>query len=302
MNRRTTIALFVLVCAVFGTTFLAIRLGLVAGASPLFYAGTRFAAAGLILLAAQLIARRIDFAAVRRLFARTLLISLFLTAGTFGTMFWAETRIDSGYMARLDSLGPIVTALFASIALGSRLGRYHLLGFGAGTVGIILLASQVASAPQDMPALIVALVSVVTYAAGMVLYPKLFNRSDDPVTINALQMALGGIVLLIVAPMFETVTLPATASALLPLIYLIVAGSIVGHTANLVVIRNAGPIFASAWLYVAPTVATVAGAIVLGETIGIKQVIGTLCALIGVFFVSRAERAPERSEAATVAE
>jgi len=300
MNRRTTIALFALVCAVFGTTFLAIRLGLVAGATPLFYAGTRFTAAGLILLGVQLVAGRVDSATLRRLFARSLLISLFLTAGTFGTMFWAETRIDSGYMARLDSLGPILTALFASMALRARLGRYHLLGLAAGTVGVILLASSVRSAPQDVPALITALASVVTYALGMVLYPKLFDRTDDPVTINALQMALGGVVLLLIAPLFETVTLPATASALLPLIYLIVAGSIVGHTANLVVIRNAGPIFASAWLYVAPPVATVAGAIVLGETIGIKQIIGTLCALIGVFFVLQAERTSARAKPANL--
>ncbi len=290
MYPKTVYVAFGVVCGVFGTTFLAIRMGLMAGASPVFLAGVRFTVAGIVLLGALLAAGNTNGRTVAGLLGRASVISLFLTAGTFGFMFWAETRIDSGYMARLDSTGPIVAASFAVALLRVRIRVLHVIGFAAGTLGVILLAGGVRSAPADWSGLAAALVSVVLYALGMVLYPKLFTPGDDPVTVNALQMAVGGIALLLVSPLLETVRLPLTGGVIFPLLYLVVAGSIVGHTATLLIIRRAGPVFASSWLYVAPPIATAAGAVVLGETVGLPDIAGTLLALIGVFFVTRAER------------
>ncbi len=289
MFPKSVYAPFVLVCSIFGTTFLAIRLGLLAGASPVFFAGTRFLVAGVLLLGVQLAARKTTPSAIRSILSPAAFISLFLTAGTFGCMFWAETRIDSGSMARLDSLGPIVAALLATGILRHRSGLFHVVGFAAGTVGAVLLAQNGGAARASVEGTTVALVSVVLYALGMVLYPKLFRPSEDAVTVNALQMAVGGIILLVVSPFVETVRFPLSAGALLPLAYLIVVGSIIGHTANLIVVRRAGPVFASAWLYVAPPIATVVGALVLGETVGIRGIAGMVFALAGVFFVSSAE-------------
>jgi len=289
MYPKTVYVAFGVVCGVFGTTFLAIRMGLMAGASPVFLAGVRFTVAGMVLLGALLAAGYTNGRTVAGLLGRASVISLFLTAGTFGFMFWAETRIDSGYMARLDSTGPIVAASFAAALLRARIRVFHLVGFAAGTLGVILLSGGIRSAPADWSGLAAALVSVVLYSLGMVLYPKLFAPRDDPVTVNALQMAVGGILLLLVSPLLESVRLPLTGGVIFPLLYLVVAGSIVGHTANLVVVRRAGPVFASSWLYVAPPIATAAGAIVLGETVGLQDIAGTLLALVGVFFVTRPE-------------
>ncbi|HUX12042.1 MAG TPA: EamA family transporter [Spirochaetia bacterium] len=289
MYPKTVYVAFGVVCGVFGTTFLAIRMGLMAGASPVFLAGVRFTVAGMVLLGALLAAGYTNGRTVAGLLGRASVISLFLTAGTFGFMFWAETRIDSGYMARLDSTGPIVAASFAAALLRARIRVFHLVGFAAGTLGVILLSGGIRSAPADWSGLAAALVSVVLYSLGMVLYPKLFAPRDDPVTVNALQMAVGGILLLLVSPLLESARLPLTGGVIFPLLYLVVAGSIVGHTANLVVVRRAGPVFASSWLYVAPPIATAAGAIVLGETVGLQDIAGTLLALVGVFFVTRPE-------------
>jgi len=114
--------------------------------------------------------------------------------------------------------------------------------------------------------------------------------------VSALQSLLGGLALLAAAPLLERVVWPPTAPAWWALAYLTIAGSILGHSLSLVVVRDAGSVFASSWLYVSPPIATALGAMVLGERFGTTELLGTGLALSGVYLVSRrVRRVPEAS-------
>jgi drug/metabolite transporter (DMT)-like permease len=56
-------------------------------------------------------------------------------------MFVAETRVDSGLMARLDATGPTSTAVFATLFIGKRLTVIHAVAFALGMAGTLLKAS-----------------------------------------------------------------------------------------------------------------------------------------------------------------
>ena len=289
-------AAFAVMCTVFATTFLAIRIGVRDGASPFLFAGLRFSVAGSLLLGVLLLRRRAAWRDVKRLSPRAFVVSFPLTTITFGTIYWAEGRIDSGLMSRLETLGPVVTALLARAMLGSRLPRIAWLGLGLGVMGGVLLAGAAQGGQVDPAGLGLALVSVVAYAAGLVLYDRLFGPNDDPMIVSALQSLLGGLALLAAAPLLERPVWPPTAPAWLALAYLTIAGSILGHSLSLVVVRDAGSVFASSWLYVSPPIATVLGALVLGERFGTTELLGTGFALSGVYLVSRrVRRLPEAS-------
>ena len=284
-------AAFAVMCAVFATTFLAIRIGVRDGASPFLFAGLRFSVAGALLLGVLLLRQRAAaWRDVKRLSPRAFAVSLPLTSITFGAMYWAEGRIDSGLMSRLETLGPVVTALLARALLGSRLPRIAWLGLGLGVTGGVLLAGSAQGGQVEPAGLGLALVSVVAYAAGLVLYDRLFGPDDDPMIVSALQSLLGGLALLAAVPLLERAVWPPTAPAWLALAYLTIAGSILGHTLSLVVVRDAGSVFASSWLYVSPPIATVLGALVLGERFGTTELLGTGLALSGVYLVSRRVR------------
>lgn len=289
-------AAFAVMCAVFATTFLAIRIGVRDGASPFLFAGLRFSVAGVLLLGVLLLRRRAAWRDVKRLSPRAFAVSLPLTTLTFGAMYWAERRIDSGLMSRLETLGPVVTALLARALLGSSLPRVAWLGLGLGVMGGVLLAGAAQGGQVESTGLGLALVSVVAYAAGLVLYDRLFGPDDDPMIVSALQSLLGGLALLAVAPLMERAVWPPTVPAWLALAYLTIAGSILGHSLSLVVVRDAGSVFASSWLYVSPPIATMLGALVLGERFGTTELLGTGLALSGMYLVSRrARRVPEAS-------
>ena len=286
MSKKRIYGLFILVCLIFGSTFLAIGIGLDQGASPLFFASLRFIFAGGIMLVLLLITKRISKARLLPLIGRSAVLSLFLTVGTFGCMFIAQTRVDSGLMARLDGSGPIITAVLAAVLLGKKLNLRHGIAFIMGSAGIFLMAAPATEGSQPF-FLVMAMVSVVLYSAGNAIYPRLFRRNEDTVVVSALQSFIGGIILLAAALVSEDIAFPSTA--LPPLLYLIIAGSIIAHTATLVLVKEAGPVFASGWLYAAPVTATILGALVLGEKAGPADAIGTFLALGGVFLLNRAE-------------
>lgn len=292
MQKKKIYTLFIIVCLIFGSTFLAISLGLQAGASPFFYAALRFTSAGGIMLIVMFPAGKISFTNISSLLFRSFLLSLFLTVGTFGCMFVAQTRIDSGFMARLDAGGPIVTAFFAVLFLGKKLTSYHFAAFVMGITGAFLISSPVAEA--DPLYLIIAAGSVIFYAAGNSLYPVLFRQEENTLIISALQSFIGGLILMAIALFTEPIRF--TSAAILPFLYLVIGGSIVGHTATLVLVREAGPVFASGWLFVSPVIATVLGFFILKEAVRFNSITGMVISLTGVFILNYAEQIKRKKQ------
>ncbi len=290
-------AVFCLVCLVFGTTFLAIRIGLASGAPPFLFAGIRFFTAGLALAAALLASRRTSARALAALAPRAALLSVPYIVVNFGATFWAEQYIGSATAAQIDAVCPIASAALSALFLGKRLRLAHFAGMAAGFGGVWLIvggspAASPGAGPMPLIASFVMLCSAICFAGSSVLYKRLFSGADDPFAVNSLNMLFGGSGLLAIAWATGSPSFPLESGTLLPLAYLVVMGSLVGHSANLWLVRAAGPLFASQWSYVSPLIATAAGALLLGEKVGLGAAAGTAATLAGVALISRAEAGP----------
>jgi drug/metabolite transporter (DMT)-like permease len=294
MRSTRVYAVFCLICAIFGTTFLAIRIGVTAGAPPFLFAGIRFSAAGLILGALLLVSRRASLASLAALAPRAALLSLPYIVLNFGATFWAEQYIGSSTAAQIDAAGPIASAILSAIFLGKRLKPAHGLGIAAGFIGVWLIVrgnvAGGAAGPQALVASIVMLVGAVGFAGSSVLYKRLFDDSVDSFSVNSLNMLFGGIGLLAVALLTGQTVFPASAASLGALAYLIVFGSLIGHSGNLWLVRKAGPLFTSSWSYVSPVIATIVGAAALGEKADAWTLGGSALTLAGVYLIARVER------------
>jgi drug/metabolite transporter (DMT)-like permease len=291
MRSTRVYAVFSLVCAIFGTTFLAIKLGVAAGAPPFLFAGIRFTIAGLVLGAALLASGRIGLRALGALAPRAILLSLLYIVVNFGATFWAEQYIGGSTAAQIDAVGPIASAILSAAFLGKRLRPAHGLGIAAGFAGVWLIVRGVGAPDggRSIIASVVMLGGAVGFAGASILYKRLFDDSVDSFAVNALNMLSGGLGLLVLSALSGERGFPATSAALLPLLYLVVAGSLVGHSANLWLVKKAGPLFTSSWSYVSPVIATAVGAAALGEKVSLWSAAGAALTLIGVFAISRAE-------------
>jgi drug/metabolite transporter (DMT)-like permease len=306
MKSKSVYAVFCLVCAIFGTTFLAIKVGVSAGAPPFLFAGIRFTAAGAILILVLLASGKTKLSDFSALAPRAVLLSLPYIVVNFGATFWAEQHISSGTAAQIDAVCPIASALMSWLFLGKRLKAAHGLGIAAGFAGVWLIVRGASAActsgsiPPDGPggdslsfvASLVMLASAVAFAGASTLYKRLFDDSVDSFSVNALNMLSGGLGLLLLAFLTGQRSFPMSWAAAGALCYLIIVGSLVGHSANLWLVRKAGPLFTSSWSYVSPVIATAVGALILGEKISAWSAAGAALTLGGVFLLSRAESLP----------
>ncbi|MGB3781940.1 MAG: EamA family transporter, partial [Priestia megaterium] len=129
---------YVLICFIFGTTFLTIKLGIEAGMPPLFSAGTRFLLAGILVI--SYFAYKKD---VRRslLFSKkVMMVGFCLTFMTFSTLYWAEQHVTSGLAAVLSATGPMIILLIQVMQRKMELKKEQLLALLLAFTGVICIS------------------------------------------------------------------------------------------------------------------------------------------------------------------
>ncbi|MBH5320072.1 EamA family transporter [Paenibacillus sp. GSMTC-2017] len=282
---------YVLICLIFGTTFLAIKVGVDAGAPPFFSAGLRFFLAGAILFLWMVWRRKASFSLLLR--KEMLFTGATLTFGTFSTLYWAEQYVSSGLAAVLSSTGPIMILLLQTIFLRQKAPLHSLFGVIIGFIGVLLLVLPSQSA--DVTALwiigcIAILIGKCCYAAGAIYSKKAMNSMSEisPIAMNAAQMMYGGAILLILSLFTEDVHLDYLLSfqSAGSLIYLIVIGSMIGHTLFYWLVSKTNPIFPATWLYVSPPIAVGIGILFYHESVTWVTMIGVITILTGTVLVN----------------
>jgi drug/metabolite transporter (DMT)-like permease len=104
------------------------------------------------------------------------------------------------------------------------------------------------------------------------------------------QMLAGGVMLTVVAAGFGEFSHfhPSAVSRAvwLSLLYLIVAGSIIGFTAYVWLIHHESPTKVGTYAYVNPVVAVLVGFFLGGEALDLRTIIGTVFVLVSVLVIT----------------
>jgi len=285
-----TLLAFAIIYFVWGSTFLAIRVG-VHAVPPLLFAAMRFLVAGLILFG-WMIARG-EPSPTRRQWVSVLLLALLIFLIDYGLLFCAEQRVPSGVAAVMMATIPVFIALSEILFLRTqrltvRLALALLIGIG----GVAVLMSNslnLGGAPVDKPGAIALIIGSISWSIATVLARKLPLPSSKVMSSGA-QMLAGGIMLTITASLLGEFRRfhPSTVSpaAWFSLVYLIIAGSIIGFTAYVWLIHHESPTKVGTYAYVNPVVAVLLGFFFGGEALGLRTVLGTLFVLISVVVIT----------------
>jgi len=281
---------FGIIYFVWGSTFLGIRIG-VREVPPLLFAAMRFSAAGLILFG-YLSLRGTALPTAREWLTITLL-SFLIFVVDYGLLFWAEQRVPSGIAAVLLATIPAFMALSEIILLRTqkltaRLAIALLIGLG----GVSVLVSHSLSfgeVPIDPDGAAALMIASVSWSVASALSRKLPLPASKPMSAGA-QMLVGGTLLTLAAAVFgEFRGFHASAvsrGAWLALIYLIVAGSIIGFTAYVWLLHHESPTKVGTYAYVNPVVAVAIGYFLGGETVGPRTLLGTALVLVSVVVIT----------------
>ena len=224
---------------IWGSTYLAIKWALVSF-PPFFQMGTRFAAAGLLL---GLWARWRGAAwPTRQQWLSALVLGALMLGGGYGATAFAQVSVSSGLVVAFIAVVPALVALF-QWPYGVRPSLLEGAGIVLGLVGVVLL-TRGQGFGASLPGLLAMLLACSTWSLGSVWarhgLPGGHQLALAPGAAGyASQMLAGGALLLLASLVVgEQPVLPPDVRALACWAYLVVAGSLVGFSAYMVLLQR----------------------------------------------------------------
>ncbi len=277
---------FAIIYLVWGSTYLAIRIG-VLEMPPFLMAGIRFFLAGLILYAWMRLTGVPS--PTKREWRDAMILGALMFLMDYACLFWAEQRVPSGISAVVLAAIPVCITLLEILALRTqRLTTQLALGLVLGIAGVAVLMnpfSSMGEAPLDKRGVIALVVACWGWSIGTIVTRRVTLPKSKAMG-SAMQMLCGGSQLLVLAVVAGEVgqfhPSRVSGAAWFSLFYLITAGSILAFTAYVWLLHYESPTKVGTYAYVNPIVAVILGAVLGGETVGRRTVLAGVLILIGV--------------------
>jgi drug/metabolite transporter (DMT)-like permease len=285
-----TLLAFGIIYFVWGSTFFAIRVG-VREVPPFLLCGMRFLVAGLVLTLWVL--ARGERLPRGRQWMSVVFLGFVLFVLDYGALFWAEQRIPSGVAAVMLATIPAFMALAEIVILRTQKLTLRLaFALLVGLAGVAVLMSRglnLGGTPIDSRGAAALIFGAISWSFASVIGRKLPLPESKGMS-SGTQMLAGGVLLAAVAGAageFHGFNPGAVSrAAWLSLLYLIIAGSIIGFTAYVWLMHHESPTKVGTYAYVNPVVAVVVGYFLGGETLGLRTILGTLFILASVLMIT----------------
>jgi len=309
-NDPRTWAMFLLLSAIWGSSFVWIALILDEGVPPLTLVSLR-TLFGAVLLAAFLYARGGRLPLHWDLWKRMGFLAATNIVIPFSLIAWGQQYIDSGVASILNAMVPLYTMIFATVALADeRITIPRFGGLVVGFVGVVLLAlpslgaagtdSNAALAVVGMLAVAGAamsygIASVYTRRriAGQPIIRRLDGSTRAPLPVEtALGSTLAAFVMIsLLALVFERppgglLHVPQSPVGWVGLLWLGGLGTAVAYLLFFRIIERWGATRTTLVTYVIPVVAIALGFIVLGERLRPLELAGAGFIIAGVVLVN----------------
>ena len=294
-NERTlAYVAFGVVCIVWGTTYLAIRVA-IRSLPTLLFPGLRFALAGIALLGLALVRgerlprRRSDW-------WNLVLIGVLMVGVANVAVVWAEHYVMSGFAALLVATAPFWMAILEAMRPGGeRLTSRKALGLAIGFTGVGLLVGPELHGstftPMFLAGVIVLQLGSIAWNYGSIRSKYHVSSEVGPLMSAALQMGIGGVIIAILGLAHgEQHQFHFTRETFFAFAYLLIFGSILAYAAYVYALSKLPTSTTSLYAYINPIVAVSLGWLILRERIGWSALAGMLVIFSGVALVQTGGR------------
>ena len=286
-NYKAYIA-WIAICILWGTTYLAIRIG-VEELPPMLFAGIRWIIAGIILVAVQKALGR-KFPAKNEILPLAI-VGIALLGIANGLVVVAEQWIPSGLAALLITTLPFWMVGFESfLPNGQKMNLKIILGLILGLVGVFLILGMDINIWINNDYLIGTLAlmgAVISWSLGSI-YSKYKKISVHPMMGAAVQMLIAGSLQALLGLILgEHNIFHLTENGIFATAYLIIFGSIFGYASYMYAIAHLPLSLVSTYAYINPVIALILGWYILNEELTINILFATIFIIIGVMLVQK---------------
>jgi drug/metabolite transporter (DMT)-like permease len=265
-------AMFVFICFVWGTTWLAMKIG-IATVSPGVFAGLRWSLAGAIILGF----RRFKGQRVMpppRLIPRLVFVSVVLITLNQVIQLYGLKYVTAGLAAVISSaLTPIALLVFSVAAGQERFSFRQVAALSVGVLGVVLLFGPAAVAGTldvwEMIGAAGVTIGCLCYTAGSVMTRPIM-RTLEPVQLAGLTDLIGGVIMLVAALCVEPGAWQSMQfnwgwPAFLAWLYLLVPGALMSTTMYFLLVRDWGASRPGTYAFISPVIAVAVGCTFFGE-------------------------------------
>jgi len=283
-------AAFVIVCIVWGTTYLAITVALET-VPVLLVAGLRWMFAGVVLSALMLGTGR--GLPAPRMWAPLALLGFLMNVVGNGFVVYAQQFVASGLTAVLIATTPFWSALVERLLPnGERFSKRSLAGLALGFSGIVVLVwPEMTNGGAGGRNFIAGVIAIQLACIGWVIgtsFAKRHELGDNPFRSTALQMVFSGTMLLGAATVHgDWAQLSFTPPTIAAMLYLSIAGSLVAYSAYIYAIQHLPLQLVSLYAYINPMIAVALGTLLLSEPISARIIIAAVLVFAGTWIVGK---------------
>ncbi len=282
------VLIYIMLCLIWGSTWLAIRLGL-ESLTPLFSAGIRFILASSIII---LLMKLKDI----KIQKDPLSVKLYLLMAfcsfviPFGLVYWGQQYVPSGLAAVLFAVYPFFVALFSYYAIPSEtINASKIFGIIFGFAGVVIIFSDNLVTGDfslnfaGMGAIVLSAVMQSVIAVSI----KKYGHHLNPLSMNLVPMLIAGISLSIIGFLFEDLSrLKFDSNAVLSVTYLAIFGSVITFTSYYWLLKRVNIVILSLIAFITPIVALILGWIFVNEKLLSHHLYGSLLVLTGLLWAN----------------
>lgn len=210
----------------------------------------------------------------------------------FGALY---TALSEGMPAATTALvacsSPLLVAALGAVIGWERLSPMNWVGIGLGVVGVVVTLSDRVGRPPSLGVLAWTLLGLAGLVVGTLVQPRL--RADaGPMSVAALQVIAGAVVLAVWAPEKGTLAMPFTVHGVSTFLWLSLVTGVGAPLLMFALIRRRGATAASSLLFVVPAVTAFAAWPLLGTKVGALAVVGLVIAAAGMVLAGRRRPTP----------
>jgi drug/metabolite transporter (DMT)-like permease len=280
--------LYLVMCLIFGTTFLFIKVGLTLGWSPMLFASLRFLIAGILVLFLMYVMKR-EIPSSWKVHREYMMVAFVMTTIPFAALYQSEQYISSGMASILVATAPIFIVLMNRFLNKNKLIVSQVLGVILCMTGIVMIVLPDINLKGGYTDFVVKgclLLAEIAFAYGTIQSKRML-RDVNPFVFNGLQMCYGGLFLFLIAIVSqEKLTIPFNWTAISLLVYFIVVASIISNGIYYWLMKKTNPLFPSTWTYIAPLIAMFVGWTVLEERFSLHGMWGAGLVIVGIIFTN----------------
>jgi len=277
------ILLYILLCLIWGTTWLAIRLGL-EDFAPFFSAGLRFVVAA-VVLGAIIYLKKIPLPFDKKSMLIYIMLGMFSFFVPFGMVYWGEQHVSSGLAAVLFAVYPFGVTVFSHFILrNEEITTRKVAGMVLSFAGVYTIFHNSIGGGSDLYVIgmFMILISAVMQAYILVLFKK-HGSYLNALSVNFIPVLIAGVSFFISSAIIEPEPVKQiTAAGISTTLYLGIFGTVITFTTYYYLLKRIPLLLLSFIAFITPVIAVIAGWLFAAEKLSEKDLIGSALVVAGL--------------------